>query len=82
MSSRWSAVKIGAASFMIDNRQFADENKEFKMACDMAKIPPSKRQASKYRRGLGLAYRSVRVARMTDGVLHGRKELWQKMSQQ
>ena len=38
------------------NREFAETNKAFQCACTVAEIPPTTRQANKYRRKLGLAY--------------------------
>jgi hypothetical protein len=37
------------------NRKFAEENEQFKAACEKAEIPPTAAQASKWRRGMGLA---------------------------
>lgn len=39
------------------NRVFAAENAGFKEACTVALVAPTARQASKYRRGLGAAYK-------------------------
>jgi hypothetical protein len=38
------------------NKDFAESNAEFRLACDDAKIPPTTRQASKWRNKRGLAY--------------------------
>jgi len=38
------------------NREFAEKDKDFRDACAAAKIPPSVRQASKYRLGFGKAW--------------------------
>lgn len=38
------------------NREYAEKDKAFKEACKRAGINPTTRQASKYRRGKGLAY--------------------------
>lgn len=40
----------------ITNREFALHNKAFQKACEKASTPPTKRQASKFRRKQGLAY--------------------------
>ncbi len=40
----------------ITNAEFAHTDELFRMACQLAGIAPSKRQASKYRAGLGKAY--------------------------
>lgn len=37
---------------------FAKDNKQFKEACERANVKPTKRQASKFRRGFGLAYKN------------------------
>ena len=37
------------------NAQFAKTSLEFRTACAVAKVAPSKRQASKWRRGTGIA---------------------------
>lgn len=41
------------------NKQFAVENQEFKHACEDAGIPVTARQASKFRRGKGKAFKKV-----------------------
>jgi hypothetical protein len=46
---------------MTDNRNFAQFNAVFRLACELAKVPATKRQASKYRRNRGMASKS-RVA--------------------
>lgn len=38
------------------NRDFAKDNPTFKLACEAAGVQPTKRQASKYRRGIGRAF--------------------------
>jgi hypothetical protein len=40
------------------NRQFAKENEIFKQSCQEAKVEPTKRQASKFRRNLGKAFKA------------------------
>lgn len=50
--SKKPAVKPTNTKFMKDDKSFND-------ACKMAGITPTKRQASKYRRGLGLAYQAA-----------------------
>lgn len=42
----------------VTNRQFAHENKEFQDACSKADIPPTKRQAQKFRHKKGKAWKS------------------------
>lgn len=44
----------------IDNREFAKVDGKFLQACEKANVSPTKRQASKYRRKVGLAYREGR----------------------
>jgi hypothetical protein len=46
----------------MDNREFAKNDGFFIECCKYAEIPPTKRQASKYRNKKGLAYR-IRVIR-------------------
>lgn len=38
------------------NKEFASTDQLFRKACDLAGVQPTKRQASKWRRGLGAAY--------------------------
>ena len=42
----------------VTNTEFATQNDRFKEACEKASIPATKRQASKWRRKFGTAYRS------------------------
>jgi len=39
------------------NREFSESNPEFKAACGNVQIPATKRQASKWRRRLGKAWK-------------------------
>ena len=39
------------------NREFVKENKLFRKACEIASINPTSRQASKFRRHKGIAYK-------------------------
>jgi len=41
----------------LPNREFAVKDGSFRSACERAGVSPTKRQASKYRRKVGLAYR-------------------------
>ena len=41
---------------VVTNKQFAQTDQKFIEACKHAGIPPTKRQASKWRRKQGLAY--------------------------
>jgi hypothetical protein len=41
----------------VDNRTFAGTNQQFKDACSAAGVQPTKRQASKFRRKLGAAFK-------------------------
>lgn len=41
----------------VTNTEFAAQNDSFKAACEKAGIPATKRQASKWRRKFGTAYR-------------------------
>lgn len=44
------------------NKEFSEQDKVFNKACNIAGINPTKRQASKYRNGRGLAYRKKTLA--------------------
>jgi len=44
----------------ITNAFFAKNSKTFIKACKKADIPPTSRQASKFRRKMGLAYSTIR----------------------
>lgn len=44
---------------MMTNRQYAQTNNVFQSACSRAGLPPTKRQASKYRRQRGRAFRET-----------------------
>jgi hypothetical protein len=44
-----------------DNANFARFDAHFRLCCELAKVKPTKRQASKFRRGEGRAY-SMRLA--------------------
>lgn len=50
-SAREASINHDGAS----NRQYA-ETESFQEACQLANVKPTKRQASKYRRGLGSAF--------------------------
>lgn len=41
------------------NRKFAETNAAFYKACRAVGIPPTTRQASEFRRGLGTAYKTL-----------------------
>ena len=41
------------------NREYAENNKAFRQACEEAGIEPTPRQAAKYRRGYGQAAQSI-----------------------
>ena len=45
--------------YSITNRVYAETNQAFKNACAKASTPPTKRQASKFRRGLGKAWKAL-----------------------
>lgn len=46
----------------VTNTEFAAQNDGFKAACEKVGIPATKRQASKWRRKFGTAYRNKWVA--------------------
>lgn len=41
----------------VTNRKFASKNREFIEGCKLAGVPPTVRQASKWRREKGLAFK-------------------------
>lgn len=41
----------------MNNTEFAEKDQEFRFACEKAQLPPTKRQASKYRLKSGRAYK-------------------------
>tara|TARA_Y100001951_G_C11204299_1_gene219005 strand:- start:592 stop:771 length:180 start_codon:yes stop_codon:yes gene_type:complete len=43
----------------VTNKEFMEHDRAFRRACVDAKIEPTKRQASKYRRKEGRAYRTM-----------------------
>ena len=43
----------------VTNKEFMEHDRAFRRACVDAKIEPTKRQASKYRRKEGHAYRTM-----------------------
>jgi len=43
------------------NAKFAGTNEQFKEACKAAGVAPTSRQASKYRRKMGKAYKEGRI---------------------
>lgn len=47
----------------ISNSKFAETDRVFKKACEIAGAPPTPRQASKYRNKRGLAYGCAPAAR-------------------
>ena len=42
------------------NREMTKNDKTFLKACENAGVDPTKRQASKFRRGMGLAYKIMK----------------------
>ena len=49
------------------NREFS-KDKEFIKCCEIAKVIPTKRQASKFRRKMGLAYKIGRAKNGQQGI--------------
>ena len=43
------------------NKEFAEKNQQFRAACASVKLEATKRQASKWRRCTGLAYKTGRT---------------------
>lgn len=56
------------------NREWARENNLFRKACEIAGIPPKGRQASKYRRQKGLAYKYQRAAQSAVDKNHAKEQ--------
>lgn len=46
----------------VTNREFAEKNVEFRVACKAAGLPATSRQAAKWRRGEGTARKYHRAA--------------------
>lgn len=59
------------ADGLMTNASFAATNEEFRNACEQAGIKPTARQASKYRRKLGLAYEANRQIQAAARVAAG-----------
>jgi len=51
-----SRITGGHRESGLTNREFARNDELFIMACKLAQLPPTSRQASKYRNGFGRAY--------------------------
>lgn len=51
----------------ITNQMFADSDENFRAACAAAGIPPTRRQASKFKLGFGRAYEAWRDLRHSNG---------------
>ena len=47
----------------ITNKMFRDNNEVFKTCCERMEVEPTTRQASKFRRKLGMAYRAAAEVR-------------------
>lgn len=68
----------------ISNSEFAETDQVFKKACELAGVPPSSRQASKYRNNRGLAYDCAPAARIalsgqpikSDSSIHAGARPW------
>ncbi len=43
------------------HREFVKDSKTFQDACEAAEIEPTIRQASKFRRGMGVAYKKRKI---------------------
>jgi len=62
------------AKTMITNRKFSETDKMFIDSCEFAKIPPTSRQASKWRRKIGSAYMAGRPLALTEKMEKLRSE--------
>jgi len=56
---------------MPTNGEFALSDKLFRAACDIARIPPTKRQASKFKLKIGKAYSVIHEAKQKLGEPDG-----------
>jgi hypothetical protein len=54
----------------LNNREFAQTDKEFQEACRKAGIPPTQRQASKFRLRSGKAFQFRNGTRLDNGESH------------
>lgn len=54
-------------STRVTNRKFAESDELFKKACTDIGIKPTKRQASKFRLGRGLAFKGRKQVRTEEG---------------
>ena len=56
--------------YKVPNVELAESNWMFRLACELAKVPPTKRQASKWRNRRGLAYaqRNAAVAKVNNNA--------------
>ena len=52
-------VVVKAKKYAITNKDFAKNSASFQEACSSVSIQPTARQASKFRRGTGLAYKTM-----------------------
>lgn len=50
------------------NARYSEKNEEFRTACETAGLPTTSRQASKYRRKIGLAYKLMKGSVSKDEV--------------
>ena len=59
--AREHALKEGTKSRVegVTHREFSKTDAQFKEACELAEIPPTRRQAQKFRAGFGLARKAV-----------------------
>lgn len=61
----------------ITNSKFAQEDAEFLRACELANVDPSKRQASKFRREEGLAWKALRF--VTANVFEDEQDMHERL---
>jgi hypothetical protein len=56
------------AEKILSNREFAEKDPQFKLACSGAAIPATPRQASKFRNKTGKAYKRYLLFKTKDGT--------------
>jgi len=45
----------------ITNKEFLEQDQIFKRACELVQLPPTKRQASKFRNKKGKAFKGLKI---------------------
>jgi len=65
------------------NAEFAREDENFKKCCELASVEPSRRQASRWRRGTGLALAAFQIGILTasDNLAEAKHQVSQVVGQ-